>query len=276
MKTINDAKYALRALVMAFAIVTLVAACSGDEPADDLAVRAESLGDAVSESDDSDSDSETDAGASIEAGGEGADGSIEAGDGSADEESTSPQGDDSAVGAEAAAAVGGVLNETGEGLTGAELEEHLARRYEAYWHAFDLARTAPTATPEVDYPVLYSLAAGEQLESTYDELTELHTSGDAVREPDVAAVEGLDTDSARRVRIDSLEGGVAELVACSIYDNVRYNVGTGGVVAEGVRSVQTTTTMARHEGVWKVIRSRATGLEPGVGGCWLEEDAYPL
>jgi hypothetical protein len=284
-------------------MMTLVlAGCSGgDDDGGDAAVRAESLGDAT-------------AGESGESGGGGS--SVESTDGDSSDGSASdedPSGgfavasddevDDVAedeapvvVTAEGAAevvdniaklepeelneaaftVVEESLVEDSEELTGEDLEEHLASRYEAYWYAFDLARRSPSASPETDYPILFSLAAGEQLESAFSELKSLSESGDAIREPSVPAVAGLDADSSRRVRIDSIEDGVAEVVACSVYDNIRYSTASGEIVDQGVRSVETTSTMARHEGEWKVIRSSATGLSAGVGGCWNDAGAYPL
>ncbi len=173
--------------------------------------------------------------------------------------------------------VGEVLTETGQGLDGPELEQYLARRYEAYWQAFDLARQAPTESPTTDYPALASLAAGEQLDLTYSELADLSELGHAIREPDTAAVPGLDQNSAHRIRIESLEAGVAELVSCLVNDNVRFDAATGEILNQQVITAQTRTTMAKTDGTWKVIRSAAVGLDEGVGGCWLEpEDNYPL
>lgn len=173
--------------------------------------------------------------------------------------------------------VGEVLIETGEGLSGQELEQYLARRYEAYWQAFDLARQAPTANPTTDYPELATLAAGEQLELTYGELVDLSEMGHAIREPETPAIPGLDANSAHRIRIESLESGVAELLSCLVNDQVRYDVTTGEILNEQVITAQTKTTMAKADGTWKIIRSAAVGLDTGIAGCWLEpEDAYPL
>ncbi len=173
--------------------------------------------------------------------------------------------------------VGEVLVETGDGLTGADLELYLARRYEAYWQAFDLARQAPSANPTADYPELATLAAGEQLELTYGELEDLSGLGHAIREPDSPAVPGLDANSAHRVRIESLEQGVAELVSCLVNDQVRYDVTTGEILNERVITAQTRTTMAKADGTLEVIRSAAVGLDDGVAGCWLEpEESFPL
>lgn len=177
---------------------------------------------------------------------------------------------------ETAEAVGEILQESGEDLTGTELEAYIARRYEAYWQAFDIARANPTADPGTDYPELFNLAAGEQLEVAHDDIRTLFESGQAIREPDVAAVPGLDANSAHRVRIESIDGGVAELVSCLVNDQVRYEIEGGQVVSSNVLTVQARSTMARADGTWKIIRSQATALDPGVTGCWLEDEAnYP-
>ncbi|MGH1493909.1 MAG: hypothetical protein ACRBK7_31700 [Acidimicrobiales bacterium] len=197
-------------------------------------------------------------------------------DGTEAGESVNADADGSELAAETAAEVGAILNETGEALSGTELEAYLARRYEAYWYAFDIARRAPTADAAADYPTLYNLAAGEQLDAAYRELSELFTNGQAIREPDSPAVEGLDENSSLRVRIESLEEGVAELVSCLVNDQVTYDVADGSIVSESVRTVQARATMAKADGTWKLIRSQATGLEAGVGGCWLDDASdYP-
>ncbi len=100
-------------------------------------------------------------------------------------------------------------------------------------------------------------------------------AGHAIREPDAPAIPGLDANTSHRVRIESLEDGVAELVSCLVNDQIRYDVETGDVVSDSVRTVQARSAMARAEGTWKVIRSEAVALESGVGGCWLDEGQYP-
>ena len=169
--------------------------------------------------------------------------------------------------------LGPIVDATGEGLTGTELEQYLAERYRAYWQAFDRARRAPTDDPGADYPELFGLAAGEQLDVAIDELLSLYASGQAIREPDRPAVPGLDPTTNHRVRIESLDGGVAELVSCLVNDQVRYEVDGGAVVSETVLSVEARSTMAFADGTWKVIRSQATALDPGVSGCWLADEA---
>lgn len=187
----------------------------------------------------------------------------------ADDPALPPPGDPSAE-------LGPILGETGEDLAGPDLEQYLARRYEAYWQAFDIARRSPTADPETVYPELSNLAAGEQLEVTHAELRVLSEAGQAIRDPDSPAVPGLDANSAHRIRIESLEDGVAELVSCLVNDQIHYEVTSGEVVSDTVRTVLTRSTMARADGTWKVIRSEATGLDAGVAGCWLEDEGeYP-
>lgn len=173
--------------------------------------------------------------------------------------------------------VGPIVRATGDGLAGDELEEFLAKRYEAFWQVYDRARANPTATASTDYPELFELTTGERLEQVYESLAALDEAGEAIREPDVAAVPGLDADSTHRVRVDSLEDGVAVLVSCLVNDNVRYRVAGGEVLSENVVTVRTRTTMARADGTWKIIRSEAEDIQTGVGGCWLEdESSFPL
>ena len=253
------------ALLFAF---LLLSACSSDEPAGDAAVKAESLNAAAVDGDGRDNTDNTDNADSVEAGAE---------------ESTaisSADGKDDADGeptvSESAEAVGPILAETGQDLAGPELEQYLARRFEAYWQAFDIARRAPSDDPGADYPELFQLAAGEQLELAYQELGELFESGHAIREPDSPAVAGLDANSAHRVRIESLEEGVAEIVSCLVNDQVRYELDGGAVVSDSVRTVQARSTMAKADGTWKLIRSEATALDSGVAGCWLTgESDFP-
>ncbi len=169
-------------------------------------------------------------------------------------------------------AVGAVIAETDDDLTGAALEAHIAERFAAFWLAFDIARTAPSATPETDYPALFELAAGEQLERANADLKELHRSGQAIREPETPAIADLTADSALRIRVDSVDAGVAELTSCLVNDQVRYEVGSGAAVGGGVITVMTKSTMAKADGAWKLIRSEPVALDQGVSGCWLDPD----
>jgi hypothetical protein len=178
--------------------------------------------------------------------------------------------------AESAEEVGDILNETGQNLADEELLTYLARRYEAYWYAFDIARRAPSDDPAADYPALDNLAAGEQLDQAYEELGQLFTNGHAIREPETPAIAGLDENSSLRIRFENIEEGVAELVSCLVNDQVIYDTGDGSIISDSVRTVRARATMAKADGTWKVIRSQATGLDAGVGGCWLEgEERYP-
>lgn len=161
-------------------------------------------------------------------------------------------------------------------LGGAELEEFLARRYEAFWLAFDRAREAPSADPSTGHPGLADLATGVQLEQAYTELADLVASGQAHRDPDVAAVPGLDHEQSIRIRVEQVDDGAANLVACLINDRVSYEVDGGSVINDQVVTVLAEATMVRTDGTWKLLRSRAVGLDPGVGGCWSEgTNRYP-
>lgn len=247
-------------VLLLFALFFL-SACSTDEPVGDAAVKAESLNDATPADGDGDGGG-TD---SVEAGAGGSTAPGRAdGEDDADRESSV---------SETAEAVGPILAETGQDLAGPELEQYLARRFEAYWQAFDIARRAPSDDPGADYPELFQLAAGEQLELAYQELGELFESGHAIREPDTPAVAGLDANSAHRVRIESLEEGVAEVVSCLVNDQVRYELDGGAVISDSVRTVQARSTMAKADGTWKLIRSEATALDSGVAGCWLTDES---
>ncbi len=162
------------------------------------------------------------------------------------------------------------------GLEGAELEEYLARRYEAYWDAYDAARGAPTASPETDFPALGDLAAGEQLEASYDTLRRMAEQGEAIREPEAPAIEGIDANSEHRVRIEMIDGTLAEISGCVVNDDVRHQAETGDILSDSVATVLSTSTMALTDGQWKLIRSRAVDIQDGVTGCWDEgEAAFP-
>ncbi len=160
-------------------------------------------------------------------------------------------------------------------LTGKALEEYLARRYEAYWDAFDAARTHPTASPAADFPELAELADGTQLDTSHQSIADLAAAGEATKEPAEPAIGGTDAATEHRVRVDRVDGAAAELTACVVNDDVRYAVGSGQVVDAGVRTVRSTATMARGEGgQWKLIRSQAVSIDDGVTGCWAGAD-YP-
>ena len=202
-------------------------------------------------------------------------------------ESASPDGGSAAAGPnpaetpspddlDVADAVGDILTDNGDELGGKDLERHIAERFEAFWLAFDLARSAPSTSPETDYPALAELAAGQQLELAFLELKELTQAGLAIREPGTPAVAGLDPNTSIRIRVDAIDGGVAELTSCVINDQVRYEPGSGAIVSEAVRTVMASSTMAKAEGTWRLIDSRAVALDDGIGGCWLEgEDSFP-
>ncbi len=161
-------------------------------------------------------------------------------------------------------------------MAGDELEDVLATRYEAFWQAFGEARTAPTADPATDFPALADLAAGQQLEQANAEVIDLAAKGQAIRAPQTPAVPGLDVDSAHRIRIERVDGSTADLVACFVNDRIAYRVSDGAVISDAVVTVKAEATMARTDGTWKLIRSHAVALDPGVAGCWLEGDAdYP-
>jgi len=180
------------------------------------------------------------------------------------------------VAADEAAAPATLADGDPSALEGSELEEYLARRYEAYWDAYDAARAAPTVNPTVDFPILVDLAAGEQLDISYESLIELAEKGEAIREPDTPAITGVDADAEHRVRIEMIDTSLAEISACVVNDDVRHVVGSGAVVRDTVSTVTAEATMALTEGEWKLIRSRAVDIADGVTGCWLTDDAeYP-
>jgi hypothetical protein len=169
-----------------------------------------------------------------------------------------------------------ILPETGDGLEGEELEQYLAQRFKAYWIAFDRARAAPAAEPERAFPQLQVLAEGAQLVESHLELEDLHETGQAYRMADPRAVEADGEDDLIRVRVDSIDGGVAELTVCLVNDRVRYQQSDGAIISASVISVRSRATMARNEGTWKLIDSRALDIQPGVSGCWTDEaDQFP-
>jgi hypothetical protein len=161
-------------------------------------------------------------------------------------------------------------------LTGNDLEAVLALRYEAYWDVFDAARRAPSVSPEVDFPALAALAAGDQLDLSYQSLVDLARAGQAIREPTEPRTAGSRAGAEHRVRVDGVDGTVALLSGCVVNDDVREVVGNGAVLDDGVKTVRSTATMALAEGQWKLIRSQAVQIDDGVTGCWLSPaDEFP-
>lgn len=163
-----------------------------------------------------------------------------------------------------------------DALDGSDLEAYIAGRYEAYWDAYDAARATPSVNPSTDFPILADLAAGEQLEVSHESLVELAQKGEAIREPETPAIAGVSADAEHRLRVDLVDGSVAEISACVVNDDVRHIVGSGAIVRDAVTTVTSEATMAFTDGEWKLIRSRAIDIAEGVTGCWLTADAeYP-
>lgn len=163
-----------------------------------------------------------------------------------------------------------------DALDGAELEDFIASRYEAFWDAFGQARTNPTANPAVEVPILADLAADEQLEQAHADLVGLAERGQALRSPSTPAVPGLDRDTAHRVRVDRVDDAVAELTVCFVNDRISYQVADGAIINDAVVTVTAQATMVRTDRTWKLVRSQAVALDPGVAGCWLEDESrYP-
>ncbi len=157
-------------------------------------------------------------------------------------------------------------------LEGDELIAYVAARYRRFWSEFDRARQAPTADPEIDYPTLAGLAGGTQLDTSLDTIRQMHEAGEALQEPDQSAVA---TESPLRLRVEIVDASTAQVQACLINDAERILVATGDVLAADVRTVEADATMVWTDDDWKLIRSQAVGIEPGVGGCWDNEADYP-
>ncbi|MEL6984249.1 MAG: hypothetical protein AAFO29_17615 [Actinomycetota bacterium] len=161
-------------------------------------------------------------------------------------------------------------------LDGPELEEFVASRYEAFWDAFGQARANPSSNPAADFPVLAELATDEQLDAAHTELVSLADQGQALRRPDNPAIPGLDNDGAHRIRVDRLDDAAAELTICFVNDRISYQVADGAIINDAVVTVTAEATMVRTGDTWKLVRSRAVALDPGVAGCWLEDESrYP-
>lgn len=161
-------------------------------------------------------------------------------------------------------------------LEGDELEEFVARRYEAFWLAFGEARGQPDADPATAFPRLADLAAGQQLDAAYAELIDMAETGRALRAAEEPALPGLDNEQAHRVRIERIDDASAELVTCFVNDRQSVQVSDGAVISDLVVTVKAESTMVRTDGTWKLVRSQAVALDPGVAGCWLEDEAlYP-
>lgn len=163
-----------------------------------------------------------------------------------------------------------------EGLEGKDLEAFVAARYEAYWDAFDAARRSPSATPSTDHPALLGLAAGDQLDQSYEQVIALFEIGEAMRESDEPSIEGTDSPTEHRVQVELVDDALANITACTVADDERYNVESDEAVEQNVLSVASRSTMVISDGQWKIIRAEATSIEQGVAGCWLEgEEVYP-
>lgn len=249
MRTTTRTRRGIRLVAAALALLLVAGACSSDTDPE-----------VAGEQQTATADEQT---AAVDGGEPAADGEVQPGIPVASGDGAAPAGGDAPV----AAPTGGA------NLEGAELEEYLARRYEAYWDAYDAARSAPTANPSVDFPQLGALAAGEQLDISYQSVIELAEKGEAIREPDTAAIAGNDANTEHRVRIDVIDGTVAEISGCVVNDDVRHVVGSGDVIRDSVATVMSTSTMALTDGEWKLIRSRAVEIDEGVTGCWLTDEA---
>lgn len=157
------------------------------------------------------------------------------------------------------------------------LERLLAARYRGFWSEFDAARRTPGLDPAAEFPGLADLAAGEQLDVSHRNLTDLARSGEALRQPGVGVHPDDRSHLVHRVRVESIDGTVARLTGCVVKDDVRYVIASGLVVADSVSTVLSESTMALTDGEWKLIRSRAVDIVAGISGCWLSAEAqFPL
>lgn len=161
------------------------------------------------------------------------------------------------------------------GLTGEALNRYLAGRYRAYWDAYETARSAPSANPAQDFPLLGSLAAGSQLDVSYQTVIDLARTGESIHEPATPAISGTTAAAEHRLRIDSVDGAAAQLSGCVVNDDVRAVTATGAVASNTVVTVRSAATMAFTDGQWKLIRSEAVEITSGVGGCWDDPGHYP-
>jgi len=162
--------------------------------------------------------------------------------------------------------------EAADELAGEDLEAFVADRYKQYWDEFDTARAAPSPNPSADYPALFSVAAGQQLDQTYADIIQLHDGGQAIREPDEPAIGGTSAADEHRVKVLAMEASVAELAGCVVNDDEHYLVETGNPFSnDGVRTIESTSTMAKTDGEWKLIRSQAVAIDNGIAGCWLDD-----
>lgn len=172
--------------------------------------------------------------------------------------------------------VPGILSANGQGLQGDDLKSYLADRFEAFWAVYDEARANPGTDPMTDHAALAELAAGEQLAEAVAGVDVMRDEGEVLRESDSPAIDGTDTDSEHRVSVDLIGDGMAEINACVVNDDLTVDAASGAVKSSDVVTVRSVSTMVRTDGTWRIIRSRATEVTDGVGGCWDEPaSTYP-
>jgi hypothetical protein len=147
------------------------------------------------------------------------------------------------------------------------IEEILADRVRAYFAARLVANAAPAPNP--DDPGLAEVASGRELEALVENTRTRLDAGQALRPGD----EGLG-----EVRVGSVEvdGATASVAACSIDDEVIFDVATGEVVNDEVVTHNYTIGLELRGDVWKVTEIVRIQQREGVGGCALASGDFPF
>jgi hypothetical protein len=156
---------------------------------------------------------------------------------------------------------------------GEAFDEYIADRIERFYELRDVALANPTATPEIDYPELASLAGEAQLTVLYDAIKDLHRNGQAYREIDDSII-GTTTDEEHRTSgVQTHDGDTITVFNCEVDDDDIVDVATGEVLIEGTLTVLGVLTLVNSNGLWKITDSEVTQKIEGVAGCYLASEA---
>jgi len=128
--------------------------------------------------------------------------------------------------------------------------------YTAYWDAI-LAANDP---PDPFAPGLREHASGAAFDAVFETTQANKVASRAVRLPEGSVY-------AHRVEVVAVEGDRAVVRDCAVDDAVVVQLDTGEVLDADVVTRQSTATLAREGGAWKVADSAVEQVWEGVAGC---------